>query len=213
MNILSFPIQQALSYLAPHSSHLTPTERSYAASIIAMFDGLGQLTNNPPFGVIVDIDGGLAKNPLSFIPPIEENGGRAFLRIYPRGLVETVHNFRKSWFTIVRDTSGVTYSSHNPHPTATDALFHYAAHELRHTLQVGRKIFTPDTVEEQRAFLGVALDVHTMHLRERPEHYSQSGPAAIEREFDAEVVAMYASNLWRQKEPHEIRAILLAEPA
>jgi hypothetical protein len=24
---------------------------------------------------------------------------------------------------------------------------------------------------------------------------------------------MYASNLWRQKEPHEIRAILLAEPA
>jgi hypothetical protein len=189
--------------------------------MIAMFDGLSQLASadQHPFGVIIDVDGGLANKhlshipPLSYIPPLQENGHRAYLRIYPRGLVETVRNFRRSWHTIVRNASGVMYSADNPHPTTADVLFHYAVHELRHTLQAGLQIFTPDTVEKTRTFLSIALDIRKQHLQDDPEHYSQSGPTAVGLEFDAEVIAMYASSLWRQKEPQEIRAILLAEPA
>jgi len=150
---------------------------------------------------------------VSYIPPRAENQNRDFLRIYPRSLVGCVSNTKRTRFRIVRNSSGVTYSPENPKLSGFDALFLYAAHELRHKAQASLRLFTPQSEETRRGFLGVALDVLKMHYRDCPAHYDQSGKESTGTEFDAEVVAMYATNLWRIKTPDEIKQILLAEPA
>lgn len=213
MNIASFDIKITLAYLKKHALVLTPYESSHSAAVVSIF----QTFNNSVFGetasLMFDTAGEIAKNPLSYIPPCVENQGREFLRVHPAGLVKKVGSTKKSWYHIARTNTGVVYSPGNKKLGGIDALVWGAAHEVRHKIQKTRQLFTPQTNESKRAFLGVALDVLKMHLKDYPGHYGQSGENNVGNEFDAEVIGMYIANLWRLKTLEEIKQMLLAEPA
>ncbi len=212
MNIASFDIKTTLAYLKTTASVLTSSESAHSAAVVSIFQMFNRCLYGETASLLFDISGEVAKNPLSYIQPCVENKNREFLRVYPAGLVKNVGSTKKNWYCIARTNTEVIYSPKNKKLRGIDVLVWNAAHEIRHKLQKTCRSFTPQTKETRRGFLGVAIDVLKMHLRDHPEHFNQSGESNTGNEFDAEVVGMYVANLWRVKTLEEIKQMLLAEP-
>jgi hypothetical protein len=187
---------------------LTSCSWVQSMTLAAFLEIMMWLTHDKKPDIIIDPSDELCPNPITYRG---NSWNHAFI-VRPLPLAKTVANMSQVVRKIMKREWQLFYDDRCPLMSGIDCIAYYAVHETRHTLQSSLRHFNPNYQEINRGYLGVSLDINKQKLISEPGHFNQSGQENIVREFDAEVIALYLTSLWRDKTEEQMKTMLVAEP-